>query len=93
MIIIMASGGLDVPKLVISQMQWLDTVVQSKVDPSLLSLPSPWTYITVYSLKDLADKLLEVLPVLSASVQKELIVALPEVLPDSEHPQVVGQLQ
>ncbi|XP_065829694.1 Fanconi anemia group D2 protein-like isoform X2 [Oscarella lobularis] len=65
-------GGLDVPKLVISQMQWLDTVVQSK---------------------DLADKLLEVLPVLSASVQKELIVALPEVLPDSEHPQVVGQLQ
>jgi Fanconi anemia group D2 protein len=62
------SHSQDIPRLIISQLRWLDYIVNPKA---------------------LAQKLMEILPVTHLSLQKEIIMAIPEIIADAE--QEVGE--
>ncbi|KJE91160.1 hypothetical protein CAOG_002337 [Capsaspora owczarzaki ATCC 30864] len=67
----MSSEEINLPRLIVAQMRWLDFVVDGR---------------------QLADKLVEVLSVTNAEVQRELISSLPDILNDAEHRRMVDCL-
>lgn len=67
-----ADGGLNIPRVIINQLKWLDRVIDSK---------------------GLAAKLMELVSVAPAEIQCDVITSLPEMLEDSQHDDIAGELK
>ncbi|KAG8128371.1 hypothetical protein E2320_015228 [Naja naja] len=77
------SDGLNLPRLIVNQLKWLDRIVDNKARPDSRQLKT---------LRDLVSMIMQMVSVSPPSIQHDIITSLPEILEDSQHSEIAKQL-
>ena len=75
------------PALILSQLRWLDHIVNGQVciRTCFATVSDTSLFILILYVQDLCRELLEVMGVAQVEIQREIVTAIPEILDDAQH--------
>ncbi|KAL7985939.1 hypothetical protein Chor_011105 [Crotalus horridus] len=84
------SDGLNLPRLIINQLKWLDKIVDNKARSKSRQLEILRVPFKIQL--DLVSMIMQMVYVSPPSIQHDIITSLPEILEDSQHSEIAKQL-